>query len=208
MKCGCSSAGRRRVESECRQPVTFEPWTNSGDKGYTVVMETRERDLDLTEIINGEEVMGPSPFRKHQSISGNLYDSIRQYSKKNNRGTVYYSPLDVIFEEGTTRLQPDLLFIKKENMNILQDWIRGVPDMVCEIVSEGSVVKDTIIKKDIYERYGVPEYWIVIPEFKTIEILTLESDRYRLFSSAECEGTVRSKVMEGLEIDIKDIFEG
>ncbi|MBF0345171.1 MAG: Uma2 family endonuclease [Nitrospirae bacterium] len=73
------------------------------------------------------------------------------------------------------------MFIKKENMAIFQDWIRGVPDMVVEIVSKGSVTKDTITKKEIYERYKVHEYWIIFPELETIEVLTIDVDRYSSF---------------------------
>ncbi|MBF0538200.1 MAG: Uma2 family endonuclease, partial [Nitrospirae bacterium] len=162
--------------------------------------------FDLTEIINGVEVMGPSPFGKHQNISWKLNDIISQHIKKTKIGYVFYAPLDVILEEGEQKLQPDLLFIKKKNMGIFQDWIRGVPDMVCEIVSKGSVTKDTITKKDIYERYKVPEFWLVIPELETIEVLTIEGDKYKIFSTAEGEGTVKSKVIEGLEIDITEVF--
>ncbi|MBF0339208.1 MAG: Uma2 family endonuclease [Nitrospirae bacterium] len=78
--------------------------------------------------------------------------------------------------------------------------------MVCEIVSKGTSAKDMITKKDIYQRYGVPEYWIVIPELEMIEILTLKDGRYELFSYAECSGVVKSRVMDGLEIDIEKIF--
>ncbi|MBF0317508.1 MAG: Uma2 family endonuclease [Nitrospirae bacterium] len=172
-------------------------------------METQTiyRDLDLTETINGVEVMSPSPFEKHQKISSNLNNMINPYVRNKKLGKVYYSPLDVILKEGEQRLQPDLLFIRKDNMAIVQDWIRGVPDMVCEIVSKGSVGKDTVTKRNIYERFRVPEYWIVLPEFETIEILTIEGDRYEIFSIAEGEGVVKSQVIEGLEVDIKDVFE-
>ncbi|MBF0607352.1 MAG: Uma2 family endonuclease [Candidatus Magnetobacterium sp. LHC-1] len=172
-------------------------------------METQatDRDLDLTEIINGVEVMGPSPFGRHQNISWNLNDIISRHIKRHKSGKVYYAPLDVIFKEGEQRLQPDLLFIRKENMAIFQDWVRGVPDMVCEIVSRGTIGKDTITKRDIYERYRVPEYWIVIPDFQTIEILAIEGDKYKIFSEATDEGIVKSRVIEGLEIDIADVFQ-
>ncbi|WP_236861837.1 Uma2 family endonuclease [Candidatus Magnetominusculus xianensis] len=160
----------------------------------------------MTEIINGEEVMGPSPFFKHQRIVSKLHLIIGQFVNRNNLGEVCLSPLDVIFEEGVNRLQPDILFIKKENMNIGQDWIRGVPDMVCEIISAGSYEKDTDIKKAIYEKYKVPEYWIVIPELQTIEILTIDDDKYKLHSIAAFEGVVISKIIEGLQVAIKDIF--
>ncbi|MBF0321030.1 MAG: Uma2 family endonuclease [Nitrospirae bacterium] len=170
-------------------------------------METSERDLDLTEIINGVEVMGPSPFRRHQRISGNLNYIIHHYVKTKDLGQVYYSPLDIILEEGVNRLQPDLLFIRKENMAILQDWIRGVPDMVCEIVSADTYERDTAVKRAIYERYRVPEYWIVLPEFQAIEVLAIEDDRYRQHSFAELEGMVISKVIEGLQVNLNDIFD-
>ncbi|MCI4625782.1 MAG: Uma2 family endonuclease [Candidatus Magnetoovum sp. WYHC-5] len=166
-----------------------------------------EKDFDLTEIINGVEIMSPSPFRKHQKVILNLVFIIKSYVKQHNLGEVNISPLDVILEENLNRLQPDLLFIKKENMAIAQEWIRGVPDMVCEVTSTGSYNRDTIIKKDIYKRYQVPEYWLVIPDLQIIEILTLENGEYKIFSSVEGTGTVRSKVIEGLEIDTKDVFE-
>ncbi len=53
--------------------------------------------------------------------------------------------------------------------------------MVVEIVSKGSVTKDTITKKEIYERYKVHEYWIIFPELETIEVLTIDVDRYSSF---------------------------
>ncbi|MBF0342949.1 MAG: Uma2 family endonuclease [Nitrospirae bacterium] len=150
--------------------------------------------------------MSPSPFGKHQDISQNINRLLVNHVYKNKLGKVYYSPLDVILKEGEQKLQPDLLFIKNENMAIFQDWIRGVPDMVCEIVSKGSYRKDTTIKKRVYESYKVPEYWIVIPELETIEVLTIEGDKYETFSIAEGEGVIRSKVIEGLDIDIMDVF--
>ncbi len=170
---------------------------------------TLERDLDLTEIINGEVVVGPSPFSKHQGIVFNLADIIRRHVKSNQAlGKVYLSPLDVIFEEGINRVQPDILYIRKENIAIIQDWIRGVPDMVCEIVSPWSYGRDTEIKKALYEKYRVPEYWIVLPELQTIQILTIENDNYISHSFAAETGTVTSKVIEGLQVNINDVFEG
>ncbi|MBF0317720.1 MAG: Uma2 family endonuclease [Nitrospirae bacterium] len=100
-----------------------------------------------------------------------------------------------------------MLFIKTENMAIVKDCIGGVPDVACEFVSKGSHRKDTATKRDVYECYKVPEYWIVIPELETIEVLTTEDGRYEIFSFVECEGVIRSEVIEGLEVDVKDVFE-
>ncbi|MBF0466483.1 MAG: Uma2 family endonuclease [Nitrospirae bacterium] len=166
-----------------------------------------ERDFDLTEIINGEEVMSPSPFERHQKISKKLNRVIDRHVEVKGLGELYYSPLDVIFEEGQVRLQPDLFFIRKDNMGIVRDWIRGVPDMVCEIVSTGSYERDIEIKRAIYEKYRVPEYWLVVPELQTIEILTIEGDKYKQYCIAGLDDVVTSKVIEGLTVNVKEIFE-
>ncbi|QWR77484.1 Uma2 family endonuclease [Candidatus Magnetomonas plexicatena] len=171
------------------------------------IMQTLERDFDLTEIIEGEEIMGPSPFGRHQMIISNLNYIIQHYVKAKPIGHVYFAPLDVIFEEEINRLQPDILFIRKENMSIFQDWVRGVPDMICEVVSPGTYVRDTAVKRAIYEKYRVPEYWIVIPELSAIEILIIENNKYKTHSFAEIEGVVTSKVIDGLEVNIKEVFE-
>ncbi|MES0337856.1 MAG: Uma2 family endonuclease [Candidatus Magnetobacterium sp. LHC-1] len=165
-----------------------------------------EPDFDLTEIINGEEVVGPSPFWSHQYIVSRLFRKMANYAEGKDLGEANISPLDVIFEEGMNRLQPDIIFIRKENLSIAQDWIRGVPDLVVEVVSRGSVARDTVTKKDIYEHYGVEEYWLVFAELECIEVFVLDGGRYGLFSVAEGEGTVRSRVLEGFEVAIANIF--
>ncbi|MBF0475956.1 MAG: Uma2 family endonuclease [Deltaproteobacteria bacterium] len=162
--------------------------------------------FDLTEIINGEEVMGPSPFRDHQKVVLKLARYMLQFVEEWDLGEVYISPLDVIFEEKVNILQPDVIFIKKENLSIARDWIRGVPDLVAEVVSKGRVARDTITKKDIYQKYQVPEYWIIIPELELVEIFVLEQGVYRLFSVAEGEGTVKSAIIDGFELDIKRLL--
>ncbi|MCI4625885.1 MAG: Uma2 family endonuclease [Candidatus Magnetoovum sp. WYHC-5] len=181
--------------------------TIEGKETVLTIRALSEKDFDLTEIINGVEVMAASPLGKHQRTVRNLYDILRQYTKKHKRGELFFAPLDVILKENFQRLQPDIVFIKNENMGIFQDFIRGVPDMVCEVVSIGSLYKDTTTKKDIYEAYQVPEYWIVIPELKTIEVLTIEAGGYKLFSVVGAEGVICSKVIEGLQIDVRDVFD-
>ena len=78
--------------------------------------------------------------------------------------------------------------------------------MVVEVVSRGTLVMDTITKKDIYEKYKIPECWIVMPELEMVEVFVLWDNTYALFSSAEGKGTVASHIIEGFEIDINTIF--
>ncbi|MCB0267614.1 MAG: Uma2 family endonuclease, partial [Calditrichaeota bacterium] len=78
------------------------------------IVQQKISDIDLTEIINGEEIMSPSPLSSHQEILLELTSSMRNFVKSKNLGKVFISPLDVIFEEGKNRLQPDLIFIRKQ----------------------------------------------------------------------------------------------
>jgi len=166
-------------------------------------------DIDLTQIINGEEIMAASPFGIHQRISYNLTLEIGLFLRSKPVGTLFTAPLDVIFEEKINKVQPDLIFIKKENMHIFHEhgWIRGVPDLLIEVVSKGTITRDTEEKFDIYQKYGVSEYWLVFPEQQCIEVYTLENSIYSLYCSTEkTDGKVISKILTGFELDSNVIF--
>lgn len=163
------------------------------------------QDWDLMQIINGKEIEMPSPLLKHQRISRILQRMIEDFLIHSNLGELFNAPLDVIFEEGINRVQPDLIYISNENKDIIKDWIRGVPDLLVEVVSKGSFYIDTVDKKEIYQKYGVKEYWIVFPEYDTIEVLTLEEDGYKMFSRGTDAGIVKSKLLDGLEIKVSDV---
>lgn len=165
------------------------------------------QDWDLTQIINGKEIMSPSPKSSHQKISKKLHRIMDGYVEKEKLGEVFNAPLDVIFEENINRVQPDLIFISRDNLEIVKDWIRGVPDLLVEIISKSSFHLDTIEKKDLYERYGVKEYWIVWPEYATIEVYVLENNRYKLFSTATDDQVIQSKMLSGLAFSAGQLFE-
>jgi Uma2 family endonuclease len=159
-----------------------------------------ERDFDLREIIEGVEYVAPSPFGIHQKIVQNLFLVFNKFLEKNPIGEIYISPLDVILEEDTI-LQPDLVYLSKENAHLLTDWIRGVPDLVVEVVSKHSTTRDTVEKKSIYEKFGVKEYWIVFPENACIEVFALVDGKYEIYTASDVGvGKVKSKLLDGLEV--------
>ena len=160
---------------------------------------------DLTQIINGEEVMSPGPKHPHQIASSRLLKTLMIHVDDHQLGEIYHAPFDVIFEEDFNHLQPDIFFISVENQNIVLDWVRGVPDLVIEIVSPGSKKMDSVIKKDIYERYGVPECWIVFPEQVRMEVYTLVDGHYALFGSFSGDELVRSQVLDQLSFPVNVI---
>ena len=85
--------------------------------------------------------------------------------------------------------------------------IQGVPDLLIEIVSSGSVARDTVEKYSIYEKYGVKEYWIVFPEQKIVEVFILKEGKYSLLCSTEnTEGIISSIELQDLKLNIEEIF--
>ena len=138
----------------------------------------RERYLELpegypAELIEGEIVMSPSPDVKHQRISGSIY---KELLKHENEGEAFYE-IDVHFDEENV-LRPDVIFIKNENKKIIgEKWIEGAPDIVVEIVSVGSSGRDFVEKKQIYEKFGVKEYWIVVPDEEKVYVFLLSTQR-------------------------------
>ena len=174
-------------------------------------MTLSKSEFDLSQILNGVTVMAPSPFGFHQNIISNLVLLIGNHAKLHKSGKILTSPLDVIFEEGYNVLQPDLIYIKKENMSIFDSngHIHGVPDLLIEIISASSVSRDTVEKFKIYEKYGVGEYWIVFPEQKVIEVFVLKDGKYSLLCSTEnSEGIVTSIVLQDFKINVDEVFEG
>lgn len=164
-------------------------------------------DNNRYEIFNGELCLVPAPSTNHQSVSRNLEFLIWNFVKQRGLGKVFYAPIDVVFDDDEV-FQPDIVFIKSENQSIIgENAIQGIPDLIVEIVSPSSTFYDTIEKKDIYRKYGVKEYWIIFPDEKVIEVLSLEKGEYLEFCKSKKEGIVKSKILEGLEINSKDVFE-
>ncbi len=147
------------------------------------------------EIINGRLIEMPSPNFEHQRISRNLEFKLWEFVKEKGLGEVLDAPFDVILSE-TVVVQPDMVFVSTNNLkeSLKEGRLFGPPDLVVEIVSPGS------FKRDRYEK-------IVYPGEKVMEVWVLgESGKYELYSFAEKEGKIKSKVLEGLEIDLKEVF--
>jgi Uma2 family endonuclease len=121
----------------------------------------------LAELINGHIYMSPAPNTNHQRISGKIEFLLREYVEKNSRGEVFDSPYDVYLDEKANAVQPDLIFISSKNSSIIKaHGIVGTPDLVVEFLSPGNNKHDLVTKKDLYEKFGVKEYWIIDPASK------------------------------------------
>jgi Uma2 family endonuclease len=132
------------------------------------------------ELHEGELSVTPAPGSRHQRISGNLNEILRAHVKDARLGEVFYAPLDCILDQ-TTVVQPDLVYLESGRAHLVSErGIEGAPTLVVEILSPSTTRIDRSTKRQLYVRYGVPYYWIVDPEARTIEAYVLAEGSYEL----------------------------
>ncbi len=158
------------------------------------------------EIIDGEVHMVPSPGPYHQDISWRLELTISTFVEKNGLGKIYHAPLDVVFSE-TDVVQPDIMFISKERLNIITEKnVQGAPDLIVEIISPTSEYRDRVIKRKLYSKYEVKEYWLVDLEKKEIEVMGLGESGLETVKIYQKTDILESLVLKGIKIKLDDIL--
>jgi Uma2 family endonuclease len=158
------------------------------------------------ELHNGKLIFMPSPLFLHQDISASLSVELYFFVKKNKLGKVVTAPMDVILTEHDT-FQPDILFISKDRLNIIEGQIKGAPNLIVEILSDGNSAKEMSYKKHIYESTGVQEYWLINPTKKTVTQYKNEDGEFFPIHILDTEGVLQSIVVEGFSFKINDIFQ-
>lgn len=160
------------------------------------------------EIIEGELFVSRSPSLTHQSVSGNLFMSIKTFLLKNPIGEIWTTP-GVIFSEFSGVI-PDLVYISHQRRAEIAsgDRVIGAPDLVIEIILPGSENerRDRIAKKQLYGKYRVKEYWIVDFEKRSIEVYQLRGHSMRLHSRLSELDEVTSSVLPGYRCKVQAIF--
>jgi Uma2 family endonuclease len=123
------------------------------------------------ELIDGEHYVTPSPNMRHQQISGDLFGLIWRYLEAHPIGRIFHAPLDVVFSRYDV-VEPDLLYVSNARAAevLTSANVKGAPDLVIEIGSPGTRKRDETIKRHLYERSGVSEYWVVDPEVDVVRI--------------------------------------
>ena len=130
------------------------------------------------EVINGELVaMSPSPGWNHVSVAGNIYHIFKKYLK-GKKCTAIQDGFDVHLTDKDV-FEPDMMVVCDRD-KIKPDGVHGAPDLVVEVLSPSTAKNDRTHKKEVYEACGVPEYWLVSPADKSIEVYLLESGKYIL----------------------------
>lgn len=169
----------------------------------------QEGKLDETkyyEILDGELIEVASPKLMHQWVVQTLFFLIKQFAMARDLGIPIISPFDVILSQ-TQKPQPDLIFVSKSQMNIvdLYGWVNGAPNLLVEVSSPSTKVRDRKKKRRIYEEAGVLEYWLIDVKKQTAQVLKLENGRY--VEHKLPTGRLESAgVLAGFSIELTELF--
>jgi len=168
------------------------------------------------ELINGFINLMSAPWRRHARALSNLAYRIESFIKmKKGKCHAYIAPFDVRLPlHGSTDddkifdvVQPDICVICDRSKLDDRGCI-GAPDLIVEVLSPSTLKMDWNYKFNLYEAAGVREYWIVDPKAKMANVFLLQPDgRYDLGTIYECGQQAPVHVLEGLEIDIQELFE-
>lgn len=183
------------------------------NRRYTFADVLTWDESDRIEIINGEAFMMAPPSRIHQKIVSELNRQLGNYLKE-KKCEVYPAPFGVrLFEEDgdcpedvDTMVEPDISVVCDPG-KLDDHGCKGAPDLIIEILSPSTRRHDRMTKFNLYQRAGVREYWIVDPEYKSVQVFAQDGGGSLRISEEYGRGDVaRVNVLEGCFIDLGKVF--
>jgi Uma2 family endonuclease len=183
-------------------------WPVQGTWTYEDYLRLPE-DGNRYEVIRGHLYVTPPPIYDHQFVLWSLGQTLGRFVHEHRLGIVLTAPFAVRLPARIGNpVEPDLVFLRNEQQPRSGDrFFQGTPDLVLEVLSPSTRRRDRTIKLEAYRDAGVPEYWLVDPEDRTVVVHVLGEDRRYAELCRGSEGdTVRSTVLPGLEIRVGEIF--
>ena len=183
-------------------------------------VDIKEDFLQKEEWINNIKFMSPRPRYNHIELQGEIYMQLKQYFKKrcnvSIEATLFLTKddpieikndknkIDLLVKSKKAEVAPDVAVYCDKNQIFYRGYI-GIPQLVVEVLSPSNADDDLIVKKDLYEKYGVPEYWIISPMSKKVWIYMLIDNKYELKNSCTLNDKFTSTRFEELEIDLSEV---
>jgi len=178
------------------------------DKVYTIDDYMKLDDGNRYELIGGKLIMVPRARDKHQDISLKIASRILIYLEQNPIGRVRQD-MDVHLKDNGEEkvVGPDVFFVSKDRLHIMTElYLTAAPDLVVEILSPSTEIHDRKTKSKLYFQNGVQEYWIVDPQQRNIEVFVPGRHNWELVGVFDSEDVLTTRLLPGLEINLKDIF--
>jgi Uma2 family endonuclease len=159
----------------------------------------------IEELIDGELVVTPTSTTGHQDAVLTLGTELNLYARRHG-GRVFVSPTGVYLSH-TNVLEPDVLFVRPEHAGRVEGpFVRGAPDLVVEVSSPSTRRRDLGRKRELYEEFGVPEYWFVDLEAERVEVHRLEGGRYAAPVALGPGETLESPLLPGFAVAVDDLL--
>ena len=150
--------------------------------------------------------MTPSPATRHQRISGRLFYLLQSYLEAHPIGEVFTAPFDVLLSR-IDIVVPDLVFIANTHSSIITSKnLQGAPNLVIEILSPSTRAREDSLKRDLYDRAGVEEYWLVDPDEDTIVVYRRGSDRFEAPRTIRRTQNLTTPLLPGFELPLEHVF--
>lgn len=165
----------------------------------------RRREECGVEWVKGAMISSPSPGYGHQRAVMRLVRRLDDFVTSAGLGRVVISPFDCILSEETV-LQPDLLFISRERLGLIREHLHGAPDLAVEVLSSGSRDHDRVVKRGLYARHGVREYWIVDRDAKSVEVFTLREGAFQPVGYFQGGDALVSLLLPGFSMPLAEVF--
>lgn len=185
------------------------PWPAQGEWTYADYLLLPEDDRRY-EVLHGVLHVTPAPGYDHQRAVSELHGELRSHVHPNRLGVILFAPFDVKLPAGiASPVEPDLTFFRIGNTPRRGDKsFTGVPDLIAEVLSPGSRHRDRTLKFRAYQEAGVPEYWMVDPDARTVEVYVLKNGRYTELCRGGMGDVVWSAVVQGFRLKVADLFPG
>ena len=159
------------------------------------------------ELIDGELIVTPAPATRHQDSVLRLGAALLAHCDLHG-GRVFVAPTDVFLSDVNV-VEPDVLYVRPEHVGkVERPFVRSAPDVVVEVSSPSTRRLEIVRKRELYARFGVPEYWYVDLDADRVEVHALgeRSGAYavpRLLIRGE---TLSSPIVPGFEIAVDELF--
>jgi Uma2 family endonuclease len=177
---------------------------NPGAGGYRYAdLATFPDDHLRREIIDGDLIVTASPIVRHQGAVGNLFFRLESYVREYG-GRAFVAPLDVYFADDNV-VEPDVLFVGGDRAGqIAKKYIKDAPDLVVEVSSPSTRRLELVRKRELYQRFGVPEYWYVDLEADRVEVYRLSGGSYPPPELLYPGGVLTSPNLPGFEMAVEE----
>jgi Uma2 family endonuclease len=156
------------------------------------------------ELIDGTVHVTPAPSPLHQRVSKRLQRLLEAYFEEPGQGEVFDAPIDVILTFHDV-VQPDLVVVTNPAL-VSARGIEGPPHLVVEVLSPTTTAYDRTTKAQRYAALGIPHYWLVDPETRTVECFRRQEAAYQLVGAFGPDATLTHPDFPGLRLDLAALW--